>query len=152
MERQEVEQRAFDYFQAGFLCAEAVSKTIVELFGREPSHEIPRVASGFGGGFGGTRDEACGALSGGLIALGYLFGRMTPSEDYRAIFELVAEYRRRFMERFGSSTCRTLLEGFGEQDNWAKCKRMSAEATGILWEMLKEKGKEKDSPVPGYDS
>lgn len=152
MEREEVEQRAFDYFQSGFLCSEAVSKTIVELFGREPSHDIPRIASGFGGGFGGTRDDACGALSGGIIALGYLFGRMTPTEDYRPIFELVAEYKRRFRERFGSSTCNILLEGFGEQDDWAKCKRMAAEAAGILWEIVKEKVDEKDSAVSGCDS
>lgn len=147
MERKEVEQRAFDYFQSGFLCAEAVARIIVELFGKEPSPDIPRVATGFGGGVGGTHDEACGALSGGVIALGHLFGRTKPSDDYLAIFELVAEYRRRFTERFGSSRCGALLEGFGEQDDWAECKKMSAEAAGILWEMLQDRGKKKESPV-----
>lgn len=147
MERKEVEQRAFDYFQSGFLCAEAVSKTIVELFGNGPSPDIPRIATGFGGGFGGTRDEACGALSGGIIALGHLFGRTTPSEDYLSVFKLVAEYRRRFTERFGSSRCGALLDGFGEQDDWAKCKRMSAEAAGILWEILQDREKKNESSV-----
>ena len=52
------------------------------------------------------------------------------------------------MERFGSTTCNTLLERFGTQDDWAKCKSMSAEAAGILWEIVQEKGNETASPVP----
>jgi len=141
MTREEVERKAFDYFQSGFHCAEAVSKTITELFAQEACRDIPRVASGFGGGIGRTHEDTCGALTGGVIAIGYLFGRDNPDEEWRDAYERAAEFRKRFTEEFGSTNCRALLDAFGEQDNWHKCKRMAAGAAGILSDLLIEQGR-----------
>jgi C_GCAxxG_C_C family probable redox protein len=142
VDRKAVETRAFAYFQSGFHCAETVSGTTIALFAKETSTEVPRVASAFGGGIGRTYEDVCGALAGGTIAIGYLFGRMTPGENIDTARALAAELRRRFIERFGSTNCRTLLAGFGEQENWARCKSMTAEIAGILAEMLVEAGLE----------
>lgn len=134
--RAEVEQRVFEYFQSGFNCAEAVSKAMVELYSKETHTAIPSVATGFGGGVGGSKAETCGALNGGIIAIGCIFGRQDPKEDKKAAYEFAAEFRGKFIETFGSSTCRTILERFGEQENLIECKKLTARAAGILHTML----------------
>ncbi len=138
MKRTDIEDRAFGYFQSGFHCAEAVSKTIADAFAGESSREIPMVASGFGGGIGGTKGETCGALTGGIVALGYLYGRMDPGEDKKTIYGLASAFRAKFIETFGSAWCREILDGFGEQENMMKCKKLSAGAAGILFDILTE--------------
>lgn len=136
MKREEVEKKAFDYFQSGFHCAESISKAIVELYAAEPSSEVPQVASGFSGGIGGTHEEACGALTGGIVAIGCLFGRMEPGKDIQAAKGLAAEFRNRFAEEFGATNCQVLLDGLGEQENALKCKGLTATAAGLLSELL----------------
>ncbi len=74
MKRKDIEQKAFQNFSSGFHCAEAILKTFVELFSKEPDPSITRFASGFGGGIGASCCETCGALTGGIIAIGCLFG------------------------------------------------------------------------------
>ncbi len=63
MNREEISQKAFDYFKAGFNCAEAVSKTITEWNAKVSAPDILKAATGFGGGVGGTKCETCGALT-----------------------------------------------------------------------------------------
>ena len=134
--RAEIEQMAFDYFQSGFNCAEAISKAIVEAYSNEIHTDIPRMATGFGGGIGGSKADTCGTLNGGIIALGCLFGRKQPGDDKKIAYEVGAEFRRKFIETFGSSICRNILEGFGEQENLIECKKLTGRAAGILYTML----------------
>jgi len=136
MSREDAENKTFQYYQSGFHCAEAISKALTELFAKEGDSYTPKVASGFGGGIGGSHMEACGTLTGGIIALGWLLGRTKPGGDKTKVYELVSEFRRRFVEKFGSSHCQTLLDKFGKQENAMKCKKMTAEAAGILWELM----------------
>ena len=140
MKRKEVEQKAFDRFQAGFHCAEAVSETIIESFSKEPVSHIPKAASGFGGGIGGTKCETCGALTGGVIALGWLYGRMEPGTDKQKIYVLAAEFRNRFLDKFGSTNCRAILDNLGSQENMMKCKKLAGDAAGILYDIVLEEG------------
>ncbi|MCP4111877.1 MAG: C_GCAxxG_C_C family protein [Desulfobacteraceae bacterium] len=135
MIREEAEKKVFDYFQSGFNCAEAVSKAITEMFGHE---QAPKVATAFGRGIG-SKEETCGALTGGIIALGYLFGRADPGESPNEAHELAAEFRKRFIEKVGASVCKDILKELGEQKNFIKCKKMTSEAAGILADLLAEK-------------
>lgn len=139
MNKREVEKTAFDHFDSGFHCAESVAKTIIDLYAQNPNAEMVRIASGFLGGIGGTHAETCGALTGGIAAIGYLFGRTEPGEDIQLAQELAAEFTNRFVEGFGSANCGVLLEGFGEQQNGHKCKGLAAGAAGLLFELLEER-------------
>jgi C_GCAxxG_C_C family probable redox protein len=139
MTREDVERKAFDYFVSGYHCAEAISRAIVERYAEEPSSEVPKVASGFLGGIGATHQDVCGALTGGIIAIGYLFGRMEPGEDIQEARELASTFRSRFIEEFGSTNCSALLDRLGEQEKGLKCKRLTATAAGLLSELLREK-------------
>lgn len=140
MAQADVEQRAHDLFESGFHCAESMSAAIVERYAGQAGSEVTRVAAGFMGGMGGTHREACGALTGGVIAVGYLLGRTEPGEDTEEVKALAAEFRSRFIDKFGSATCGTLLGGFGPQEECSECKKLTAAAAGLLSELLDERG------------
>ena len=137
----EIEQQAFDAYQSGYHCAEVIAKIITAEFSEHPATGIPQVASGFGGGMGRTLGDACGILTGGIIALGYLYGRKAPDANINMVFQLTAEWRRRFEEKIGTTQCPVILKNLGEQENAIKCKKLTAEMAGILAELVKENRK-----------
>jgi C_GCAxxG_C_C family probable redox protein len=134
----EAEKRAFDYFQSGYHCAESILKTIVELHTEEEAQgkEIPKIASSFCGGIGGTHEDVCGALTGGVIAIGFLCGRMKPGEDIQNAKALASGFRKQFIKEFGSTNCGKILERLGQQENSLKCKKLTATAARLLSERL----------------
>jgi C_GCAxxG_C_C family probable redox protein len=131
-------QKAFEYHKSGFHCAEAVSRAIIESYSRDIGKNIPKVAAAFGGGVGRTRQEICGALSGGLIALGYLFGRSEPGADWTDVSELAARLKRRFVQEYGTTNCGALLATFGPQEDMLRCKQLSGEVAGLLADIIEE--------------
>jgi C_GCAxxG_C_C family probable redox protein len=139
MDAKRIEEKAFDYFSNGFHCAEAVSKAVVESFAEAPSDAIPRVATAFGGGIGRSHEDVCGALAGGIIAIGFLFGRSQPGADWRDASESAAELRRRFLESYGTTNCKELLSRFGEQTNFMACKRLSGAVAGMVAQLVQKR-------------
>lgn len=144
MDTKQMEARSFDLFQEGFNCAEAISIAIVEWRGAGATGPMPKVATAFGGGIGGAKCETCGALTGGVIALGWIFGRTQPGADKQKAYALAAEFRARFLNAFGSTHCQTILDAFGKQENMIECKHMTGLAAGILFDILQE---EKESRI-----
>lgn len=69
-----------------------------------------RMATGFSGGWGNTHQELCGALSGGVMVIGALFGRSSLDEDDEPAIDLAVRYRERFLEAFGMTQCCELRE------------------------------------------
>lgn len=138
MPREELEKKAFDYYNNGFCCSEAISKTIVDHFAENPDGYPVKVASGFCGGIGRTHEDICGALTGGVIAVGYLFGRTEQGKDLRDASIIISEFRKQFLNAFGSTNCTAILKRLGEQEKAIKCKRMTAKATGMLSDILEE--------------
>lgn len=100
-------ETAARYFEAGNNCAEAVLRTFAADTGLE--EEVVRLATGFGGGIGCSGD-VCGALSGGVMALGMRFGRLDEHDDAakERCYTAAAELRSRFREACGAVDCRDL--------------------------------------------
>ncbi len=69
---------------------------------------IPAVASGFCGGMSRTAG-LCGALVGGIMALGILFGRNSPDDSHKKIYALSEHLVYDFEKQFGSRNCSDLL-------------------------------------------
>ncbi len=136
MKRKDVEKKAMEYFQSGLCCSEAVFKTLIEISDQEDKDDIIKIASGFCGGIGSTHNDICGALSGGIMGLGYLYGRNKPNESHQKAKDLAAETLKSFEERFGATQCSALLELLGEQTNGEKCCSLSGEAAGMLYELI----------------
>jgi C_GCAxxG_C_C family probable redox protein len=138
MEKKDIEKKTFMFFHSGFNCAEAILKAFVELYSKEPNPGIIKMASGFGGGIGGSHCEACGALTGGIMVLSWLFGRKDPCDDKQKVKSLSIEFRDNFLKKFNSTNCQNILDIMGEQDNMQDCKRLTAETAGILYEILEK--------------
>jgi C_GCAxxG_C_C family probable redox protein len=137
MSKEQASEKAFKYFNSGYHCAESIAKAIVEVHGREPDGaEVQRYAAGFQGGIGGTHEDICGALSGGIVAIGCLQGQREAGQDNQQVRTLTTEFRRRFIAEFGSSNCHDLVDMMGEREDGLDCKKMTAIAAGLLSEVL----------------
>ncbi len=136
MQREDLEKEAFDYFYNGFCCSEAISKTIIDHFAADPKGYPVKVASGFCGGIGRSHEDICGAFTGGVIAAGYLFGRMEQGKDLRQACQVILEYREAFVEAFGSTNCAAILKSLGDQEKFIKCKRLTGRAAGLLADII----------------
>ena len=137
----QVSQAALHYHKSGFHCAEAMTKAFMEVYGNSSDPAVPKVASAFGGGVGRTKQEICGTLTGGFIALGYLYGRGESKDNWDLLAEMTAELRQRFESKYGTTRCGALLEVFGPQENMMRCKQLTGEVAGMLAEILEAHGK-----------
>jgi C_GCAxxG_C_C family probable redox protein len=99
-------REGIEMFDGGLSCAEVVAVMGMKRLGRE-SDMIPRVATGFGGGVSRTK-SLCGAIAGGVIALGVAHGRDKKEDDRSVILAKVQGLMARFRDRFGSDNCYTL--------------------------------------------
>ena len=70
----EAERLGKDYFRQGLNCSECVLRTFMDLHETDLPESIIRLASGFGGGMGHTKNT-CGAITGAVLALGLVKGR-----------------------------------------------------------------------------
>ena len=129
-------QMAFEYHKSGFHCAEAMAKAFMEVYGNGSDPAIPKVASAFGGGVGRTKQELCGALAGGFIALGYFHGRSETTDNWDDLADMASGLRQKFESEHGTTRCAALLESFGPQENMMRCKQLTGEVAGMLAEIL----------------
>jgi C_GCAxxG_C_C family probable redox protein len=100
------EEQAKEYFTSGFNCAESVllalSKKLLSGDGAEAC--IPMMATGFGGGMA-LNGDTCGALSGGIIAIGLVLGRNQPLQSRDPCYSTVDRLYQDFKKEFGTCKC-----------------------------------------------
>jgi C_GCAxxG_C_C family probable redox protein len=136
------------YAGKGFLCSEAVLLAIGDWFGVQ-NDLIPKIATGFGAGVGGC-GLVCGAVSGGIMALGLKFGRNEPKKQDRPSYWYAMELLKRFEREFGHVTCRELtgcdfsteagLKKYAEEELWdTKCRQYIEATTAMTFDIISEK-------------
>ena len=140
MSRIKAEHLALAHSESGLHCAESVALAITQLFCPEQTEIACRMATGFGGGLAGSRQEACGVLTGGVLAIGLLCGRTNPEQGREEAYQISAAYRELFMAHFGATICQILRDGFSTDDTRTACRSLTAEAAGILYDVLREHG------------
>ena len=102
---------AVEKFLSGYNCAQSILYAFGPDLGLEAESAL-KLPTGLGGGMGG-RGEVCGAVTGGILALGLKYGRGEKAEKpvaqqaYQKTGELMATFER----VHGASACRTLLDG-----------------------------------------
>jgi C_GCAxxG_C_C family probable redox protein len=95
-----------------------------------------RMATGLGGGLGGTHQEMCGALSGGVLVIGGLLGRQNLEQDDEPAYILAARYRERFLAELGDTQCAPLRERVQAPGGLESCAEIVERAAAILLELL----------------
>lgn len=130
-------------FNSGYNCAQAVLSRFAERYGMSRDDAF-RIGTGFGGGIA-RNGEACGAVTGAVMALGLRYGQR--EGDDRSIQENTYEKVNEFLEHFralhGSCVCRVILEGidlktsdgqqaFGDKNMMGVCRRCVSDAVDIV--------------------
>ncbi|OGB95007.1 MAG: hypothetical protein A2Z31_05895 [candidate division NC10 bacterium RBG_16_65_8] len=157
LDREELFQRAqaiHDGYVPGLNCAERVFLAVHALVETDIPAQAVALLSGLGGGVGGTRDEICGAVSGGVAAIGLLHGRPNPHEGNRErAYEVARDFVCQFRTAFGTSGCRELVgdllrEGTAEAEEQrkARCVQYTLKAVRMCLETLARF--ERVSPTP----
>ena len=121
---------AEDYYRNGdFYCSEAVVKTIIDEFQIDVSEDVIKMASGFPVGMGGM-GCTCGALTGGVMAIGLVYGRSQGKDPkVNKAMELSAKLYQIFCERHKVSCCKVLTRGMekGSPEHMEQCSAFTGE-------------------------
>jgi C_GCAxxG_C_C family probable redox protein len=98
--------------------------------------QVRKMSSSLAGGVGSSQQELCGALSGGALIIGALYGRTLPDQDDEECASLVSTYREGFLAEFGTTRCADLrASGFGSEGQWP-CSTLVERAATMLLELL----------------
>lgn len=97
-----------------------------------------RMAMPFAGGMGGTEQEACGALGGGVMVIGAQLASQRPGENEDHMRQAVARYRERFLSEIGPTQCAALRDGLYGSDGKEPCNVLVQRAVRILLQVLDE--------------
>lgn len=95
-------------------CPQCVLATVQETVGGVDDQTV-KASHGLSGGGGLMGEGVCGALTGGLLALGARYGRDRDKLDrgrYINNFKKARELTERFRAEFGGLTCRDLQQQF----------------------------------------
>jgi C_GCAxxG_C_C family probable redox protein len=103
---EDTRKRAYDYDFKCHGCSQAVVQTFLDAFGEENTL-LFTAASPFAAGMSMTGNN-CGALIGGLMILGVVFGRRSMADGMEGIIDGIRPARRlvkHFQRRFGTLNC-----------------------------------------------
>jgi len=137
-----------EQFTSGFFCAESVLKAVA-LENNVDTAMLPAIATGFCGGMS-RHAEMCGAVTGGIMGLGLIFGRNTVENTTQTCYETVTEFLKEFKALHGSLNCKDLigydlgvaeeLEQFRKENpGYEKCLRLSVDAASMVQEIIDRK-------------
>ncbi len=146
--RRALAARAAAYLREGYHCSEAVVLAVAPSVVRDWHPACCRTATGFAGGVGGTHQELCGALSGCVMVIGALFGRLEVDDD-TLCQRLVKDLHTRFRDTFGGTQCAWLREHVVDAEGGlGSCEILVERATMILLDVLAAAGVQLQGP-PG---
>ncbi|MEW8956866.1 C-GCAxxG-C-C family protein [Clostridium sp.] len=117
-----IKQDAEEFYRRGdFFCSEAIVASIKENFELDMPDEMVAMASGFPVGIGKSKC-VCGAISGGIMSIGYFFGRTKGGDDkVQNTLKLANELQESFKSNHKVLCCRILTKGMdmgsGEHKN-----------------------------------
>jgi cysteine synthase A len=95
------------YFRNGLYCSEAMVKAFNEYYNLGFPENLYKVATGFGSGLGES-GCACGAVTGGVITLGIIAGRLHNYESERILYTAVHTLHEEFKKSHKALCCRVL--------------------------------------------
>lgn len=134
----EVRKTAEGYFQRGeFFCSEAVVKTINDLLDKPFDDSVTKLASGFPVGIGKS-GCLCGAVSGGVMALGMAYGRNHGEPMQDKMFPVSADLHNHIKDMYKSTCCRVMTRNFefASPERKAHCVKITGEVAAYVAEKL----------------
>lgn len=97
-----------EYFDGGNNCAQTVSHFVLKQFNIHSPH-IYRAALPFGAGISHT-DSICGAVSGGLLAIGCILSPDEPNRQRREqVYQVGNQFMAKFTQCYSTASCTRLI-------------------------------------------
>ncbi|MBT9136665.1 MAG: hypothetical protein DDT34_01747 [Firmicutes bacterium] len=134
----DIRDKAEGYFKRGeFFCSEAVVHALNEALGWPFPKEITKLAGAFPIGIGKS-GCLCGAVSGGAMALGMVYGRNHGEAMPEKMFPVAAELHDHVKSVYGSNCCRVLVKDyvFTSPERKAHCVGITGEVAAFVAEQL----------------
>jgi len=101
-------EKAAKQFLEGYNCAQSVLLTMFEHWNGK-NELIPKIATAFGAGIGRC-GSICGALTGGVMAIGTKYGTNEPSAEKRLrAYKFANRLYKEFEKQNGTVFCRELI-------------------------------------------
>ncbi len=138
------------YLSGDFYCSEAVLKAIRDAFEAPFPEEVVKLASGFPVGIGGA-GCTCGAVVGGVMALGMIFGRSAPGDRrVNRAMALAKELHDFFKSNHRTLCCRALTHGMrlGSKENRKQCTAFTGEVAEQTAKMILRELEKDSSSIP----
>ncbi len=111
-----VQDNAEQLFRSGtYFCSEAVLQTINEILGKPYDENIVKLASGFPIGMGKAQC-LCGAVSGGQMALGIVYGRVEGEPMQDKMFDISKKLHDYIIDEYKSTCCRVITRKWQGDD------------------------------------
>lgn len=103
-----ISEKARNNFKQGLNCSQSVIEALCKKVGLD-AETAKAVSVGFGGGMG-REQKTCGAVSGGIMAIGCsYFDKEDLAGSKEKAYGKTKEFIQKFEEKYGSSDCRELL-------------------------------------------
>ena len=123
-----IQKDAEDNFRNGFFCCEALMAAVRDNFELDVPREVIAMSSGMSVGIGRS-GCVCGALNGGVLALGLFFGRTEPTGPQDPIVNKCMALTKELHTWFGDNNgknaicCRVLTKEFdmGKGEHKEQC-------------------------------
>ncbi|MBN1679688.1 MAG: C_GCAxxG_C_C family protein [Anaerolineae bacterium] len=133
---QHAARHAGQLMSGGYHCSEAIVQAVGKYTMGDVDEVLCRASSGFSGGVGNTHQQLCGALSGGVLLIGALHGRLHKDTDDSLCIRLAARYRDVFEETFGSACCCELKDIIERTGKPPSCDDLVEQAAQVLIDVL----------------
>jgi len=115
-------QLGFEYEKEKHYCSQCVLAALQEVF-QIRNDKVFQAACGLAGGAGNSTNGSCGALSGAIMAISYLYGRsrkeFKENISNKKAAELAKKVYDRFVEEYGGCLCKEIqTKIFGRSFNF----------------------------------
>jgi C_GCAxxG_C_C family probable redox protein len=128
--------RGFTYEEKYRSCGQCVVAAVQDTLGIRNDF-VFKCASSLGGGIGKLCDGSCGAYTGSVLMIGFFWGRTRDKfdgdvENKKAADRLTVSLHEKFVEEFGSITCREIHDRlFGRRfDLWNEADKAAFDEAG----------------------
>lgn len=145
MTKNDTISKALSYFDEGFACSQSVLLAFAEELDLN-ENTAKLISSTFGGGMGRLRQK-CGAVTGGFMVLGLVYGNSDPKDMDTKLtsYKKVRELNRMFEDIHGTSICAELLKKHSSEADVTErkhhkiiCRKVVGDVVNILYDLTRQ--------------